>query len=109
HTHTHTQAALEANRAHHRRVEKLQYELDEQERTLSDDVRKKMTARTLKVLSLARYMANTPRPLTFQNLYQAVREAVNARERELLAEVQLHHGARQADVDDGPSSQTCSI
>ena len=38
------QAALEANRAHHRKVEALQYELDEQERTLSDDVRKKMAA-----------------------------------------------------------------
>ena len=56
------QAALEANRAHHRKVEALQYELDEQERTLSDDVRKKMAA---------------------------LREAVNARERELLADAQL--------------------
>jgi hypothetical protein len=67
------QAALEANRAHHRKVEALQYELDEQERTLSDDVRKKMAA---------------------------LREAVNARERELLADAQLQHGARQTAVDD---------
>ena len=54
-------------------------------------------------------MANTPRPLTFQNFYQALREAVNARERELLAEVQLHHGARQAAVDDGQFCQKYSI
>ena len=38
------QAALEANQAHQRKVEALQYELDEQSRTQSDDVRKKMSA-----------------------------------------------------------------
>jgi hypothetical protein len=38
------QDALKANRAHHTKVEALQFELDEQGRALSDDVRKKMTA-----------------------------------------------------------------
>ena len=38
------QAALEGNRAHQRKVESLQYDLDEHSRTLSDDVRKKMTS-----------------------------------------------------------------
>lgn len=38
------QAALEGNRAHQRKVESLQYDLDEHGRTLSDDVRKKMAS-----------------------------------------------------------------
>ena len=38
------QDALKANRAHHTKVEALRFELDEQGRALSDDVRKKMTA-----------------------------------------------------------------
>ena len=38
------QAALEGNRAHQRKVESLQYDLDEHSHTLSDDVRKKMAS-----------------------------------------------------------------
>jgi len=35
---------MESNRVHQRKVEGLQYELDEQGRMLSDDVRKKMAS-----------------------------------------------------------------
>ena len=67
------QAALQANRAHHRRVEGLGSALDDQERALSDSVRQRMGT---------------------------LREAVNARERELLAEVQAAHSMRQGAVDE---------